>query len=62
MITNVAGHNMSPANVEARLKAASPLIGQAVCINDARPYTWRCSCWIPMPPHSSSATGCRTRH
>jgi long-subunit acyl-CoA synthetase (AMP-forming) len=38
MIINVAGHNMSPANVEARLKAASPLIGQAVCIGDARPY------------------------
>jgi len=38
MIINVAGHNMSPANVEARLKASSPLIGQAVCIGDARPY------------------------
>lgn len=38
MIINVAGHNMSPANVESRLKAASPLIGQAVCIGDARPY------------------------
>jgi long-subunit acyl-CoA synthetase (AMP-forming) len=37
MIINVAGHNMSPANVEARLKASSPLIGQAVCIGDARP-------------------------
>ncbi|MBV8992462.1 MAG: hypothetical protein JO287_01890 [Pseudonocardiales bacterium] len=29
---------MSPANVEARLKASTPLIGQAVCIGDARPY------------------------
>jgi long-chain acyl-CoA synthetase len=38
MIINVAGHNMSPANVEARLKASSPLIGQAMCIGDARPY------------------------
>jgi long-chain acyl-CoA synthetase len=38
MIINVAGHNMSPANVEARLKACSPLIDQAVCIGDARPY------------------------
>jgi long-subunit acyl-CoA synthetase (AMP-forming) len=38
MIINIAGHNMSPANVEARLKAASPLIGQAACIGDARPY------------------------
>jgi long-chain acyl-CoA synthetase len=38
MIVNTAGHNMSPTNVEARLKACSPLIGQAVCIGDARPY------------------------
>ncbi|MGH3845604.1 MAG: AMP-binding protein [Pseudonocardiaceae bacterium] len=38
MIINIAGHNMSPANVEARLKASNPLIGQAVCFGDARPY------------------------
>ena len=29
---------MSPAGIEAHLKAASPLIGQAVAIGDARPY------------------------
>ena len=29
---------MSPANIEATLKAASPLIGQACVIGDARPY------------------------
>jgi long-chain acyl-CoA synthetase len=29
---------MSPANIEAKLKAASPLIGQAVAIGDRRPY------------------------
>jgi long-subunit acyl-CoA synthetase (AMP-forming) len=29
---------MSPANIEATLKTASPLIGQACCIGDARPY------------------------
>ena len=29
---------MSPANIEATLKAASPLIGQAAVIGDARPY------------------------
>jgi long-subunit acyl-CoA synthetase (AMP-forming) len=29
---------MSPANIEARLKAASPLIGQALCIGDRRAY------------------------
>ncbi len=29
---------MSPANIESRLKAASPLIGSAVVIGDRRPY------------------------
>ena len=38
LIINAAGKNMSPANIEATLKAASPLIGQAVAIGDARPY------------------------
>ena len=38
IIINSAGKNMSPANIEAALKSASPLIGQAVCIGDARPY------------------------
>jgi len=38
IIINAAGKNMSPANIEAALKAASPLIGQACCIGDARPY------------------------
>jgi long-subunit acyl-CoA synthetase (AMP-forming) len=38
IIINAAGKNMSPANIEAQIKSASPLIGQAVCIGDARPY------------------------
>jgi long-subunit acyl-CoA synthetase (AMP-forming) len=38
LIINAAGKNMSPANIEARLKAASPLIGHAVAIGDRRPY------------------------
>jgi long-chain acyl-CoA synthetase len=38
LIVNAAGKNMSPANIEEQLKSASPLIGQAVCIGDARPY------------------------
>ncbi len=38
LIINAAGKNMSPAGIEAHLKAASPLIGQAVAIGDARPY------------------------
>jgi long-chain acyl-CoA synthetase len=38
IIINAAGKNMSPANIEASLKTASPLIGQACCIGDARSY------------------------
>src|SRR6185436_19096876 len=38
LIINAAGKNMSPANIESTLKAASPLIGQAACIGDGRPY------------------------
>jgi long-subunit acyl-CoA synthetase (AMP-forming) len=38
LIINAAGKNMSPANIESHLKAASPLIGQAVAIGDRRPY------------------------
>jgi long-subunit acyl-CoA synthetase (AMP-forming) len=38
LIINAAGKNMSPANIEARLKTSSPLIGQAIAIGDRRPY------------------------
>ncbi|MCW3065622.1 MAG: long-chain-fatty-acid--CoA ligase [Solirubrobacterales bacterium] len=38
LIINAAGKNMSPANIEQRLKAGSPLIGQAIVIGDRRPY------------------------
>ena len=38
LIINAAGKNMSPANIEAALKTASPLIGQAIAIGDRRPY------------------------
>jgi len=38
IIINAAGKNMSPANIEAAVKSASPLIGQAVCIGDRRRY------------------------
>ena len=38
LIINAAGKNMSPANIEAKLKTASPLIGQATAIGDRRPY------------------------
>jgi long-chain acyl-CoA synthetase len=38
LIINAAGKNMSPANIEQQLRAASPLVGQCVVIGDARPY------------------------
>lgn len=38
LIINAAGKNMSPANIEATLKSASPLIGQACTIGDGRRY------------------------
>jgi long-subunit acyl-CoA synthetase (AMP-forming) len=38
LIINAAGKNMSPQNIEAKLKAASPLIEHAVAIGDRRPY------------------------
>ena len=38
LIINAAGKNMSPANIEAKIKSASSLIGQAVAIGDGRSY------------------------
>ena len=38
LIINAAGKNMSPANIEARLKASGPLVGQACVVGDRRPY------------------------
>jgi long-subunit acyl-CoA synthetase (AMP-forming) len=38
IIISAAGKNMSPANIEATIKSASPLIGNAVCIGDAKAY------------------------
>jgi long-subunit acyl-CoA synthetase (AMP-forming) len=38
IIISAAGKNMSPANIESTVKAASPLIGQLCVIGDARPY------------------------
>jgi long-subunit acyl-CoA synthetase (AMP-forming) len=38
LIINAAGKNMSPANIESQIKAASPLIGQTIAVGDRRPY------------------------
>jgi long-chain acyl-CoA synthetase len=38
LIINAAGKNMSPVNIESRVKTSHPLIGTAVAIGDGRPY------------------------
>jgi long-subunit acyl-CoA synthetase (AMP-forming) len=38
IIINSAGKNMSPTNIEGQLKSASPMIAQAICIGESRPY------------------------
>jgi long-chain acyl-CoA synthetase len=38
IIINASGKNMSPANIEATLRNASPIIGQVCCIGDGRSY------------------------
>jgi long-subunit acyl-CoA synthetase (AMP-forming) len=54
LIINAAGKNMSPANIEAKLKAATPLIAQAVAIGDNRPYNVAV---IALDPESLAARG-----
>ncbi|MEV6324702.1 fatty acid--CoA ligase FadD11 [Nocardia sp. NPDC051787] len=38
LIINSAGKNMSPANIENAIKAATPLVGAIAVIGEARPY------------------------
>ncbi|MEU7768151.1 fatty acid--CoA ligase FadD11 [Nocardia sp. NPDC049190] len=38
LLINAAGKNMSPANIENAIKAASALVGAIAAIGDARPY------------------------
>jgi long-subunit acyl-CoA synthetase (AMP-forming) len=38
LLVTATGENLSPSAIEGRLKAATPLIGQAVVIGDKRPY------------------------
>jgi long-chain acyl-CoA synthetase len=38
LIISAGGKNMSPANIEAKVKASSPVISQAIAIGDGRPY------------------------
>ncbi len=54
LIINAAGKNMSPANIESKLKAASTLIAQAVTIGDNRPYN---VALITLDPETLAARG-----
>jgi len=54
LIINAAGKNMSPANIEAQLKSGSPVIGQAICIGDSRPYN---TALIVLDPDTAAAFG-----
>jgi long-chain acyl-CoA synthetase len=52
LIINAAGKNMSPANIEAAIKAGSSLVGIAVTIGDARSYN---TALIVLEPDSTKA-------
>src|SRR5215210_3324261 len=52
LIISAGGKNMSPANIEQRVKDASPLIGQAVAIGDRRPYV---SALLVLDPDAAAA-------
>ena len=54
LIINAAGKNMSPANIEAKLRAATTLIAQAVAIGDRRPYN---VALITLDPETLAARG-----
>jgi long-chain acyl-CoA synthetase len=51
LIISAAGKNMSPANIESKLKSAGPLIGQAIAIGDQRPFN---VALITLDPDSAS--------
>ena len=57
LIINAAGKNMSPANIESKLKGSSPFIGQAVAIGDRRPYN---VALIVLDPDACAAYAAKT--
>jgi long-subunit acyl-CoA synthetase (AMP-forming) len=52
LIISAGGKNMSPANIERQIKAASTLIGQACVIGDRRPYN---TALLVLDPEVSAA-------
>ena len=56
LIITAAGKNMSPANIEGAVLAASLLIAQVVAIGDRRPYI---TALIVLDPDAAAAFGAR---
>ncbi len=54
LIISAGGKNMSPANIEAKVKAASTLVAQVVAIGDSRPYN---VALITLDPETLAARG-----
>lgn len=52
LIINSAGKNMSPANIESAIRAASPLVGSVVAIGDRRKYV---TALITLEPEAAAA-------
>jgi long-subunit acyl-CoA synthetase (AMP-forming) len=52
LIINSAGKNMSPAKIGSEIRQGSPLIGQAICIGDARLYN---VALLTLDPEAASA-------
>jgi long-chain acyl-CoA synthetase len=55
IIINAGGKNMSPAHIEARIKEADPLIGEACVIGNDRPYN--VALIVPDPEAAARFTG-----
>lgn len=56
LITNAAGKNMSPANIEGAVAADSPLIAQVVAVSDRRPGN---AALIALDPDRAAAFAAR---
>ena len=55
LIIDAGGKNMSPANIEAALKGASPRIAHACAIGDGRPYVTAMLVLDPEVPRDDAA-------
>ena len=59
IIINSSGKNMSPTNIEATVRNASPIIGQVCCIGDARPFN---TALIVLDPQAAAAVAAEAGH